>query len=383
MIAFLTLLSTCYFSVLNNDYGFADDYFDLLPENREQIIWKKNLEGRLLYALITKFGFPKTANIEDIRYVRLVGVVGISLLAFVMFQALVHVGWKPFQSFCVAIIMCTSLPFQVFAAWATASVFPIAGLLSGCALLLADQAFSSPPPPRAKWLRASIAVLVLVGALAIYQPAAMIFWVFAAVFLFRPGPSLNDAVARFLYYGLVGLVGMGLGFVLYKLPAIFYSETSRGDLAWNFLEKAVFLYELMPRILNFALLAPRRSFYQGQGYSIQDYSILYARTFDDSIITLFLLSFIIAGLAMFFRSSRIERFLKCLMALSIFLFCCTPFRRFRRLSGAGGSCFSRYSLSVLRLSRMDSSVLSSSLPQGRGVGGFCGCCIIVGCISYS
>ncbi len=240
-----------------------------------------------------------------------------------------------------------------------------------------------PPPPRAKWLRASIAVLVLVGALAIYQPAAMIFWVFAAVFLFRPGPSLNDAVARFLYYGLVGLVGMGLGFVLYKLPAIFYSETSRGDLAWNFLEKAVFLYELMPRILNFALLAPRRSFYQGQGYSIQDYSILYARTFDDSIITLFLLSFIIAGLVMFFRSSRIERFLKCLMALSIFLFCCTPFRRFRRLSGADGSCFSRYSLSVLRLSRMDSSVLSSSLPQGRGVGGFCGCCIIVGCISYS
>ena len=323
IIVFLTLFLICYFSVLNNDYGFADDYSDILPEHRERIIRKKNMEGRPLYALLTKFGFPTTANIEDLRYVRFVGIVGISLLAFVQFQALVHVGWKPFQSFCVAMIICTSLPFQVFAAWAMASVFPIAGVLSACALLLAERAFSRARP--VKWFLASMAVLVLVGALAIYQPAAMIFWFFAAIFLFRPGQSLNDTAARFLHYGLVGLMGMGLGFMLYKLASIFYSATSRTGLAQNFLDKAVFLYELMPRILNFALLAPRRQFYQGQGYSIQDYSILYARTFDDSIITLFLLSFMIVGLVMFFRSSRIERFLKCLMALAIFLFCCTPF----------------------------------------------------------
>ena len=143
----LILFSTCYLSVLIHDYGFMDDYAEIAPENHDRLVRKKILrEGRPLFALLARFTIGTVTDLGDLRYVRLGSIVGVSILAFAMFRSLVRVGWKPFQSFCVAMIMCTSLPFQVFAAWAATSVFPIAGLLSGCALLIAEQTFSSPPP---------------------------------------------------------------------------------------------------------------------------------------------------------------------------------------------------------------------------------------------
>ena len=72
--------------------------------------------------------------------------------------------------------------------------------------------------------------------------------------------------------------------------------------------------------MNFALLAPRRSF-----YSQHDESILYARTFDDTVIVWLSLLFIISGLGVFFSGTRTERLLKYVMALVCFLFCCLPF----------------------------------------------------------
>ena len=318
---FLTLFSIGYFSVLNNDYGFLDDYVDLLPENRDWAIQRKNLEGRPLHALFTKFGLPMIVDIEDLRYVRFVGIVCTSLFAFVMFRAFVRTGEKSFPAFCVSIILGTTFPFQLYAAWATDSTFPLAGTLSGCALLIADQTFES-SSRAAKWLLASMAILVLLMALMIYQPAAMIFWVFAAVLLFRPGMSLNDACTRFLWYGLIGLIAMLLGFVVYNLALVFYPGASHHTgLASDLVEKALFVHRIFPRVLNFALLVPRRSFHSWQW---QNESALYARAFDDSIIVWPTLLFIILGLVLYFRGERIERLLKCFIALALLILCFTP-----------------------------------------------------------
>lgn len=318
---FLTLFSTGYFSVLNNDYGFLDDYVDLLPENRDWAIQRKNLEGRPLHALFTKFGLSMIVDIEDLRYVRFVGIVCTSLFAFVMFRAFVRTGEKSFPAFCVSIILGTTPPFQIYAAWATDSTFPLAGALSGCALLIADQTFES-SSRAAKWLLTSMAILVLLMALMLYQPAAMIFWVFAAVLLFRPGMSLNDTCARFLWYGLIGLIAMLVGFAVYNLALVFYPGASnRTGVASDLVEKVLLLYRIFPRVLNFALLAPRRSFHSWQS---QNESALYTRAFDDSIIVWCTLPFMILGLVLYFRRERIERLLKCFIALALLIFCFAP-----------------------------------------------------------
>lgn len=321
MSGFLTLFSIGYSSVLSNDYGFLDDYVDLLPENRDWAIQRKILEGRPLHALFTKLGLSMIVNIEDLHYVRFVGIVCTSLFAFVMFRALVRTGEKSFPSFCVSIILGTTLPFQLYAAWATDSTFPLAGALSGYALLIANQTFES-SSRAAKWLSASMAILVLLMALMLYQPAAMIFWVFAAVLLFRPGMSLNDTCTRFLWYGLIGLIAMLLGFAVYNLALVFYPGASnRTGLAADLVEKALFFYRNFPRVLNFALLVPQRSFHTWQW---QNESALYTRAFDDSIIVWFTLPFIILGLVVYFRGERIERLLKCFIALALLIFCFTP-----------------------------------------------------------
>ena len=124
-------------------------------------------------------------EIEHLRYLRLVTVLGIALLAWCLFQALAGAGWNRFQSACVAMIACTSLPFQVTASLIFNVNFPLAAIAAGLAFLLCERAFET-HRRRSKWLPAAGASLTLLAALAIYQPAAMFFWVFAAVALVRP-----------------------------------------------------------------------------------------------------------------------------------------------------------------------------------------------------
>ena len=96
--AFLALFSIRYFSVLTHEYGFADDYYDSILENRDQVMIKEILEGRPIYALFYKFSSSWT-TIENLHYVRFVGIVGIALFAFVMFKALHRAGSMSLPSF--------------------------------------------------------------------------------------------------------------------------------------------------------------------------------------------------------------------------------------------------------------------------------------------
>ena len=53
-------------------------------------------------------GFLKVADgIEDLRWARLGGVLGIALVAWIVFRTLVRAGWNRFQSFCVGVIVCS------------------------------------------------------------------------------------------------------------------------------------------------------------------------------------------------------------------------------------------------------------------------------------
>lgn len=243
----------CYAPTLLTDYGYGDDYRDLDAGPLSYLIRHKAQEGRLLYAAWTSLLMLAATEIRDLLYFRIVGLLGIALLAWSLFQALVRAGCSRLHSYCVGVIICSALPFQVWAVGASTALFPYAAFASGTAFRLGERAFVS-HRPRSTPLLAAGAVLVLTSALAVYQPAAMLFWVFTAIALLGPQTSGRDAFRRFRWHCLIAAGAMLLNYVQVRLANAVWPELPRnvdllGDLpgaaAW-------FLSEVLPNALNFA-----------------------------------------------------------------------------------------------------------------------------------
>ena len=254
-VLFSAVFLACYFSVWSNDYGITDDYYDFFYGTEGTHTGKRIIEGRPLYAAIGYVLTSLATELEDLRWIRLIGIAGIALLAWSLYQALVRAGCGRFQSFCTGTIIGTSLPFQLCAAWATLAPWPFAAAVSGLAFLLADRAFDQQRLPR-RWALAAGASLCLLAALAIYQPVAMFFWVFAAIHLLKCG---EGTLRRFAWYCAIAAAGMAMGFVLYKLGPAIHPDShyaSRGGLIpiEDIPERIAWFVHPVRDALNFLLL---------------------------------------------------------------------------------------------------------------------------------
>jgi hypothetical protein len=229
LVSLTAVLLLCYVPVLVTPYAFSDDYALLATGLRGELALEratKIAQGRPIHALLLDLFFRK-GTVGNLRYVRLLGVLGIAFLAWSLYRALVRVGWSRDLSFVLAVIVCTLPPFQVYASWTVAAFFPFAALASGWALFLAERAFREQRPLR-KWSFAAGAILLLLSALTLFQPAAMFFWVFAITVLFKPDASLPCVLRRLLWYNHYCFCRLtfrfwclqaGLGYVRLHAPA--------------------------------------------------------------------------------------------------------------------------------------------------------------------
>ena len=253
---FLAVFLACFASVLVADYGFWDDYTRLADEPYAHIAAILR-EGRPINALLWWLSLQAVTDVEHLRYLRLAAVLGIALLAWGLFRALADAGWSRFQSACVAVIACTALPFQIYAAWATCASFPLAALAAGLAFALSERAVEA-PRRRSRLLAAAGAILALLAAFAVYQPAAMFFWVFAAAVLLKPDTALRDMLRRLGWYCAIALAGMLAGFAMYRLclflvPGGYVRTGFVQDLPTK---AAWFLSIYLPNAVNFFLPSP-------------------------------------------------------------------------------------------------------------------------------
>lgn len=162
----------------------------------------------------------------------------------------------------MAMILCTTLPFHVYAAWATAAFYPYAALASGLSFALAERSFDEQRCLPKSLLGAGASLTLLTG-LTIHQSMAMFFWVFTAVTLLKPDMPPCDMLRRFGWYGMIVMVGMLLGFAVYQLGlALHPSFLARTGIVQDIPDKMVwFLCEAFPNALNFALLSPAHWFF--------------------------------------------------------------------------------------------------------------------------
>ncbi len=261
LLCFLAILGLCYTSVLLTPYGFTDDYA-ILSERLQGQTWvmKQTMAaGRPMYAVLLSATFSSIHAIGDLRYIRCAGVVGIAVLAWRIYRTLKLAGWRQEQAFLLSLIIVMMPAFQVYAAWATTAFYLGAALVASVAFTLAERACTASRAPEQWRLAAGASFLILV-ALTIHQSAAMFFWVFAAIVMFKPHTTPSDVVRRLVGYCCIVGVGLILGFGVYKLGMAFYGAPVpdiRAHLTLHVGEKALwFVQSPLMDALNFTKLSP-------------------------------------------------------------------------------------------------------------------------------
>jgi hypothetical protein len=248
-------------------YAFTDDYPVLAITNGlgpshwfgSSIVNTTASGGRPFAGLLDQLVFSTAGTIDNLRFVRLIGVIGIVALALLLHWALVRAGISRMAGAFIAVLVCSMPAFQVYASWAVLFNVPYAALLGGGASLVAASALDAPRQLRID--RYVGATAMLLGALLIYQPTAMFFWVFLAVALI--GAAREPARTRRLVLTHFGVAAsaIALAFVVQRVAIHVVGNTvpnkSRNELTHDVVGKiGWFVHKPLYKSLNLFDLTP-------------------------------------------------------------------------------------------------------------------------------
>jgi hypothetical protein len=181
--AALLSLAAIYLPLLQYQFGFNDDYFALFERLRNsdwiqtmstQFVMQARPCEALLYVPQVAF----VNHIKDFVFVRGLGIAYLAGLATCFYSAFLSVRWSRWQAFTAAICLCTVPSFQVLLSWGTALQFVVPGIFAFAAWRMLR---TKPEQLLGKVLKYALAFFSLTLAVTIYQPTAMLFWVFVAI----------------------------------------------------------------------------------------------------------------------------------------------------------------------------------------------------------
>ena len=211
-LLFLLIMFAAYSPVLFVSFAYRDDYVVLYDALRHRMGPMAEMTmgfGRPVEAVFNWLAFGAMHGVSDLAYLRAISVAGIAALGFVLYHTLRSTRLPPAAAIGASLLIGLMPPFQVYAAWAVLVSSSWSALLAGIAFRLVDH----PQSGARAWKRTAGACALLVASIMIYQPTAMMFWVFAAsVWLTAPQfpelarivrPSVTMGVALLIDYGLV------------------------------------------------------------------------------------------------------------------------------------------------------------------------------------
>jgi hypothetical protein len=170
--------------------------------------------GRPLAGLLDDVVFPAAGTIDNLRFVRLITVIGIVALGLLLYWAIVRSGIRSGPATLIAVLICAMPAFQVYASWAIVFNAPYASVLAGLASVFASRAVDGPRHFALDRLIGAGALML--AALLIYQPAAMVFWVFLAIALAGAVAEPGRARALVAAHASAGLVALAVGYLALK-----------------------------------------------------------------------------------------------------------------------------------------------------------------------
>lgn len=229
-----------YFPAIVVPYAFMDDYYLLAWQRGLQgEFWKTATQfGRPLHALFLSGAFGLASDIGALRLVRLLGLLGVMLLAVLLYCVLRQAGFGRWLSTGVCVSVVSLASFQVYVSWAAVFEAPYVAVLAGLASLRLRSAFGL--EGRRALIRRGEATTLLLCALLSYQPAAMFFWVFTAIDVLRPDQELARALRKFGESLAVAAVALFFGYAAVRIGVHFYGGafSGRTNLVHDFIGKA-------------------------------------------------------------------------------------------------------------------------------------------------
>jgi hypothetical protein len=209
-------------------YAFMDDYYVLA--------WREGLEGeffktatsfgRPLHAVFLGGTFALASDIDSLRLVRLVSLIGVMALAVLLYEALRRAELDRWFATGVCITVVSLASFQVYVSWAAIGEAPFVAILAGLAALRLQSSFGL--QGRAALIRWAQATVLLLAALLTYQPAAMFFWVFVVIDVLRPGRRLGEASRRLAAGLAVAAAALFVSYAALRVGVHFYGGAFAG-----------------------------------------------------------------------------------------------------------------------------------------------------------
>ena len=296
LIAFLLIYSVCYVV----PYGFADDYAFLYSGETRTFTgqFAGVVEyGRPLQAYLYQWTFSAMHDLTDLRYLRLISVVGIALCAWLFYLALRRTGLAFWPAFLIPVVAFSLPSYQVLAAWASCAYYGWAALLAGGALLVTDRAFDR-RYSRHFFLLIFLAIAMVVGSLFVYQPSGTMFWLFAAVTLLVRQLDMKEMAKRFGLYLAVAAPAFLLAYESLRIvPTLILGQdvaTPRSQLVQDIPGKLLwFVQQPLANSLNLTDIDP---------------------TYLNALL---IGLFVLGGLCLFFKGNIQSRLLRLAVALSL------------------------------------------------------------------
>lgn len=253
-ILFLLLLLT-YASVIWLPYGLLDDYSFLYREiiGDNTTIKQTISAGRPLTGLLLRISFSNVSSIGGLSYIRTTTILGIIVLSWLFYRACEKKTWNKEQSASIAYILCTMPSLQVFASWSQYFVAPLAAIASGLAAHTMERVVDLGICRKNITLIIKPLLLVII-AITLYQPAAMVFWAFAAIFVFKPSSTITATIRRLSWYGLLLASGLAFDYIVWQLGMAFLYPISgdRANLTHDMVSKIKWFIEYpITNALNF------------------------------------------------------------------------------------------------------------------------------------
>jgi len=225
LFLFCIILLVTYLPVVQTDYYFMEDYIfvrgsEVLTYNesfRDEIVVRtsdgKTIYGAFLY-LIASLNVSGNA-------IRLLGIISLGLLAYIIYKFFITYRIKSEHSFLISVIVCTLPAFQIYVAWTVAVPYIFSAILSVIAGILLFKLVSE------KDIRSSIyqaglffsIIAILVIAMYIYAPTAMLYWALGIV----PLSILNNDDftkkwrKKFIIFISAGFISLVIYFLSVKL----------------------------------------------------------------------------------------------------------------------------------------------------------------------
>lgn len=165
-------------------YGFERSEFNTHSEywNYSYHFFAK--AGRYLEGFLRVGYGALVHSVRDLGILRFMSIVNLSLTGVICFHWVLRYLRNPWCAFLFTVLIFTLPPFESVVSSATLTFISQAVLLAAAATIFAAKALEAPSFKALLQRRAAIAaIFLLVCALMTYQPAAMFYWVWAALFI--------------------------------------------------------------------------------------------------------------------------------------------------------------------------------------------------------